>query len=101
MTVKKVKGVNQQRGGGACDLSPISSRLHRINGQVTAVERMLENKRDCVEVLQQIIAARRALDRVGILILESEARECFSNKQGNGKKLKDLQKVVNILFQTV
>ncbi len=101
MTVKKLKIINKQRKGvNACDLSPISSRLHKINGQVTAVERMIENKRDCVEVLQQIIAARKALDRVGILILESEVRGCLSN-QGNEKKLKGLQKAVNVLFRTV
>jgi len=101
MPVKKVKSINKKAGRvGACDLSLISSRLHRISGQVTAVERMLKNKRDFVEVLQQIIAARKALDRVGILILESEARGCLSN-QGNKKNLKALQRAVNVLFKTV
>jgi len=102
MSAKKVKGVNKQREGSSkgCDLSSIYSRLHRINGQVLAVERMLKGKHDCSKVLQQLIAARRALDQVAILILENEAEDCFKSTQ-SVKAMKNLEKIVTTLFKTV
>jgi len=81
-----------------CDLNSICVRLHRINGQVAAVERMLNEKRDFVDILQQLIAARQALDKVATLILQSEAKGCLSNKKGSIAH-KELGRIANALFK--
>ncbi|MBU0964029.1 metal-sensitive transcriptional regulator [Patescibacteria group bacterium] len=86
--------------GGRCDLESICHRLHRINGQVLAIEKMLMEKRDFVQILQQTVAAREALDKVAVLILESEARGCLSSKQSSQAN-KQLNKIITSLFKTI
>ena len=49
---------------------PISTRLRRIEGQVQGIQRMLDQGRDCEEVLTQIMAVRSSLDQVGLLLME-------------------------------
>ncbi|MDP2684741.1 MAG: metal-sensitive transcriptional regulator [bacterium] len=90
---------NLKRGGGdACDLNSICVRLHRINGQVSAVERMLNEKRDFIDILQQLVAARQAMDKVATLVLKSEANGCLeSNKAVDAKK--ELNKIATALFK--
>lgn len=83
-----------------CYTPVITARLHRIQGQVTGVERMLQERRDCVGIIQQIIAAREALDKVAILILESEAQGCFGMKDSK-KALQDLQRIITASFKAL
>jgi DNA-binding FrmR family transcriptional regulator len=52
------------------------SRLNRVEGQVRGVRGMVEDERYCIDVLTQISAARAALDRVAIDLLEDHVRHC-------------------------
>ncbi len=52
-------------------------RLRRIEGQVKGVQRMLEEARDCAEVVQQIAAARAALDRVALDLIAAGLEDCL------------------------
>ncbi len=51
-------------------------RLRRVEGQVGGLVRMLESGRDCSDVITQLAAASRALDRVGFLLVAAELRKC-------------------------
>ena len=55
------------------------NRLRRAEGQVGGVIRMLEEGRDCTEVIHQIAAARSALDRVGLRLLSTQLQHCLSD----------------------
>ena len=44
-------------------------RLRRIEGQVRGIIRMIEGNRDCAEIVTQLAAASRALDRAGFRLL--------------------------------
>ena len=55
------------------------ARLKRIEGQVRGVLRMVEEGRDCPEILQQIASVQEAIRRVGDLILESHLKYCTEN----------------------
>jgi DNA-binding FrmR family transcriptional regulator len=55
----------------------ILRRLRRVEGQVRGVIRMVEEEKDCEEVLTQVAAARSALDRIGIHIITHRMRECL------------------------
>ena len=46
------------------------NRLRRLEGQVRGIQRMLEEGRECEDVLNQILAARSGLDQVGLLMLD-------------------------------
>lgn len=61
-------------------------RLHRIKGQIEGIEKMVEDKRYCIEVLQQIGAVRSALYQVGLLVLESHSRSCVVDAIRKGKE---------------
>ena len=51
-------------------------RLRRIQGQVGGIERMIEDDRYCIDVLTQINAARAALDKVALGLLDDHAHHC-------------------------
>jgi DNA-binding FrmR family transcriptional regulator len=54
------------------------ARLHRVEGQIGGVVRMLEARRDCADVVTQLAAASHTLDRVGFLLVAAELRSCVS-----------------------
>ncbi|HXE96858.1 MAG TPA: metal-sensitive transcriptional regulator [Dongiaceae bacterium] len=54
----------------------LASRVKRISGQVGGIQRMLEEKRYCVDILNQIAAVRSALDALGIELLTSHLETC-------------------------
>ena len=51
-------------------------RLHRIEGQVRGIERMVEEERYCIDILTQISATRAALDGIALKILEDHVQHC-------------------------
>src|SRR5688500_2955205 len=54
----------------------LTTRLRRIEGQVQGIQRMLESRRECDEVLTQIMAVRSSLDQVGLILLERHIDGC-------------------------
>ena len=55
----------------------ISTRLRRIEGQARGILKMLEEKRDCEDMLTQTMAMRSALDQVGARIMEYHLDRCL------------------------
>ena len=55
-------------------------RLRRAEGQIRGVIAMLEDGRDCAEVVTQLSAASRALDRAGFKIIAGGMQQCLSAK---------------------
>ena len=53
-------------------------RLHRAEGQVRGVTRMVEEDRYCIDVLTQIGAAQAALDRIALGLLDGHTRHCLA-----------------------
>lgn len=54
-------------------------RLHRIAGQVRGLERMVEQQRYCIEIVQQIAAVEAALHRLSAAILENHMQTCVAD----------------------
>jgi len=54
-------------------------RLRRIQGQLNGILTMIEEGRSCEEVIQQIAAAGKALDRVGVSLLVSQLQHCLDD----------------------
>ena len=53
-------------------------RLHRIEGQVRGIERMVEEDRYCIDILTQIAAANSAMKTVAVALLEDHMRSCIA-----------------------
>ena len=64
--------------GDAPDKHALSKRLHRIEGQVRGIERMMQQDRYCTDILTQIAAARTALEQVGAKLLEGHVNHCIA-----------------------
>jgi DNA-binding FrmR family transcriptional regulator len=59
------------------EMGPVVNRLKRAQGQLTGVIRMLEEGRECEDVVTQLAAVSRALDRAGFAIVASGLRQCM------------------------
>ncbi|KUH37948.1 MULTISPECIES: metal-sensitive transcriptional regulator [Streptomyces] len=64
------------------ELKSVLNRLRRAQGQISGVIRMLEEGRDCEEVVTQLAAAARALDRAGFAIIATGLRQCMTGDGG-------------------
>jgi len=62
--------------GYSGDKDAIKKRLHRIEGQVRGIERMVEEDRYCIDVLTQISAVQAALEKVALGLLDGHAHTC-------------------------
>jgi CsoR family transcriptional regulator, copper-sensing transcriptional repressor len=62
------------------------TRLRRVEGQVRGVQKMVEEDRYCIDVLTQIGAARAALDKVALGLLDDHARHCIANAPADEKQ---------------
>lgn len=63
----------------------LQSRVNRIAGQVAGIQRMVEEGRYCVDVLNQIAAVRSALDSLGIELLSRHLESCIIG-HGHGRE---------------
>lgn len=61
----------------------VTLRLRRIEGQIRGLQRMIGEGQDCVEVIHQLSAARKALDKVGFIILTHKMQDCIKGKEGS------------------
>src|SRR2546430_13501610 len=59
-------------------------RLHRIEGQVRGIERMLEEDRYCIDILTQISAVSTALDSLALKILDDHVEHCVAGALESG-----------------
>ena len=58
-------------------LDEILMRLRRIEGQIRGLQRMIEEGQDCEAILTQLMAARAALDKAGLFIVERHLGDCL------------------------
>jgi len=72
---------------------PVLNRLRRAQGQLAGVIGMIESGRDCQEVVIQLAAVSRALDRAGFKIVASGLRQCLSAGDGAEMTPEQLEKL--------
>jgi DNA-binding FrmR family transcriptional regulator len=70
--------------GYVADKDTLVKRLHRIEGQVRGIERMIEEERYCIDVLTQIAAVSTALESVSVKLLEDHVRHCVGDALASG-----------------
>lgn len=73
-------------------LTPVVNRLKRAHGQLAAVTRMLEEGRDCGEIVTQLAAVSKALDRAGFAIIASGLEQCIVHED-NSMDRKELERL--------
>ncbi len=59
--------------------SSLLARMKKIEGQAKGIQRMIEDDRYCIDIIQQITALSAAADEVALLILENHIEGCVAN----------------------
>ena len=77
--------------------SELLPRLRRIEGQIRGISRMVEERRYCIDVIQQLTAARKALDQVSLKIMSGHINTCVSH----AIRRRDGEQKINELMQTI
>jgi DNA-binding FrmR family transcriptional regulator len=67
-------------------ITQVLNRLHRAHGQLAGVISMIEQGRDCKDVVTQLAAVSRALDRAGFKIVATGLRECLTGEGADGSE---------------
>ena len=65
-------------------IAAVLNRLRRAQGQLSGVISMIEQGRDCKDVVTQLAAVSRALDRAGFKIVATGLRECVTGETAHG-----------------
>ncbi len=64
------------------DMSAVANRLRRAQGQIGGILRMIEGGRDCTDIVTQLSAVNRALDKAGFAIVASGLKQCLTEPDG-------------------
>jgi DNA-binding FrmR family transcriptional regulator len=72
-------------------------RLHRIEGQVRGIERMVEDDRYCIDILTQLGAVSTALESVAMAILDDHVQHCVADALTSGDERDARQKTDELL----
>lgn len=83
------------------DQAILIRRLRRIEGQVRGIERMIERREYCVDILQQTAALRAAVDSVALLILEDHVQGCVRTAAENGDADRYIEEVLDVVRRTL
>lgn len=75
----------------------VLNRLSRAIGHMESIRRMVENGRDCSEVLIQLSAVKSAINNTGKIILQDHIEHCIVDAVENGDKeaIKELEKAID------
>lgn len=89
--------------GYAGDKKNIQKRMHRIEGQVKAIGRMVDDDRYCIDILTQIAAVESALKSVSMLLLDDHLDHCVREAVERGGQVADtkLQEVSEAVSRLV
>jgi DNA-binding FrmR family transcriptional regulator len=88
------------------DKEALVKRLHRIEGQVRGVERMVEDDRYCIDILTQISAVNTALESLAFKVLDDHVNHCVTDALSSGDpkeaaaKSKELMEAVQRFART-
>lgn len=60
-----------------CPKCNIVQRLKKIEDQVKGIQRMINEEKNCVDILIQVSAVRAAINKVGVMVFENHTKECL------------------------
>ena len=88
------------------DKAALIKRLHRIEGQVRGIERMVEDDRYCIDILTQVGAVNTALESLAFKLLDDHVKHCVTDALSSGDpkeaaaKSKELMEAVQRFART-
>ncbi len=83
------------------DKASLLARLKRIEGQARGVQRMMEEGRYCVDVVQQLNALSAAVDEVALLVLQDHIEGCVSDAIREGAGEERIHELMGVIRRAV
>ncbi|KRC33032.1 metal-sensitive transcriptional regulator [Oerskovia sp. Sa1BUA8] len=75
------------------EMKKVSNRLKRAQGQLAAVVRMVDEGGDCADLVMQLSAVSKALDRAGFAIIASGMKQCLTDDENGPADVQKLEKL--------
>lgn len=76
-------------------------RVRKIAGQLKAINRMLEEDRDCAEILTQLVSARKGIKSLSEKLIHSHAQNCIENAASRADSKRRLRELLLVLERYV
>ena len=79
----------------------VKNRMKRMEGQLRGILKMMEEGKDCKEVITQLSAVRSAVDRTIGVIVSNNLLECVQKAEGDGEKMNEvIQEAVKLVVKS-
>lgn len=80
----------------------VVNRLKRIEGQIKGIIKMIDENKDCKDVITQLSASRSAIDRTIGVIVSTNLIECIQNRDDHDQRTEEelVQEAVNLLVKS-
>lgn len=79
----------------------VVNRMKRVEGQLKGVIRMMEEEKDCKDIITQMSAVRSALDRATALVVAKNLASCIENRQNAGEDREEvIEEAVQLLVRS-
>ena len=75
------------------EMQSVIRRLNRARGQIGGIVKMIEDGRDCREIVTQLAAVSKALDRAGFAVIATGLRECLTKPDGEEMDVAEMEKL--------
>ncbi len=75
------------------ELGDVVKRLRRVEGQIGGIVRMIEEGRDCKDIVTQLAAVSKALDRAGFSVIALGLRQCITDPDSHEMDVESMQKL--------
>ena len=75
------------------------SRLKKIEGQIRGIMRMLDEEKYCIDIINQITAAEKALDGVSKIVMKRHVETCVSNAIVRGEGQNKIDELIETVFK--
>ncbi|WP_125772571.1 metal-sensitive transcriptional regulator [Companilactobacillus furfuricola] len=78
----------------------IINRLSRAEGQIRGIQKMINDDKDCMDVMTQLSAVRSSIDRVMGMVVANNLKDCVENPDGDpSAQSKKLEQAINMIIK--
>ncbi|EOI53465.1 metal-sensitive transcriptional regulator [Enterococcus gilvus] len=78
----------------------ILNRLKRTEGQIRGVQKMIDDEKECMDIITQLSAVRSSIDRVMGMIVAENLKNCFENPDNNPEEqAQKLEQAINMIIK--
>ncbi|CAM3274171.1 MULTISPECIES: metal-sensitive transcriptional regulator [Lactobacillaceae] len=78
----------------------VINRLSRAEGQIRGIQKMINDDKDCMDVMTQLSAVRSSIDRVMGMVVANNLKDCVENPEGDpAAQSKKLEQAINMIIK--